>query len=128
MLNIGKSWNIHLNNVLTNPFHYSINILPDDLKNDTKKRYIQHLKSLNEQEANTLRPKYESIFNFMDEPLAEPRERIEKVLKHTTEKLDDGREEKYRFLDIIPEYKEWYESIEYKPNIRLEDALYENKE
>ena len=121
-------WNIHLNNVLTNPFHYSINILPDDLKNKTKKRYIQHLKSLNEQEANTLRPKYESIFNFMDEPLAEPRERIEKVLKHTTEKLDDGREEKYRFLDIIPEYKEWYESIEYKPNIRLEDALYENKE
>lgn len=104
-------YNIHLNNVLTNPHHYHINILPDNLKQEVKKRYIRHLKSLDDTNADELRPKYESIFNFLDEPLAEPRETIEKALKYTTELLDDGREEKFRFLDIIPEYKEWYESI-----------------
>ena len=104
-------YNIHLNNVLTNPHHYHINILPDNLKQEVKKRYIRHLKSLDEINANELRPKYESIFNFLDETLAEPRETIEKALKYTTELLDDGREEKYRFLDVIPEYKEWYDSI-----------------
>jgi radical SAM protein with 4Fe4S-binding SPASM domain len=102
---------IHLNNVLTSPHHYHINILPDELKQEVKKRYIRHLQSLDEENANELRPKYESIFNFLDEPLAEPRESIEKALKYTTELLDDGREEKFRFLDIIPEYTEWYNSI-----------------
>ena len=37
-------YNIHLNNVLTNPHHYHINILPDNLKQEVKKRYIRHLK------------------------------------------------------------------------------------
>ena len=104
-------WNIHLNNILTNPHHYNINILPDDLKQEVKKRYIRHLKSLSDEEANELRPKYDSIFKFMDEPLAEDRFEIEKTLKHYTELLDDGREEEFRFLDIIPEYTEWYNSI-----------------
>ena len=117
-------WNIHLNNVLTSPLHYSINILPDNLKEEVTKRYNTHLDSLNEEEANQLRPKYESLFNFMKEPLSEPRESIERVLKHTTEKLDDGREEKYRFLDIIPEYKEWYEPIPYKKDLKLNEIFY----
>lgn len=116
-------YNIHLNNVLTNPLHYCINILPDDLQSEVKKRYIRHLKSLPKEEADTLRPKYEAIFNFLDEPLTEPRNRTEIVLKYTTEKLDDGREEKYRFLDIIPEYKEWYESIPYNKNLNMEKLL-----
>jgi len=93
--------------------------LPDDLKKEVKKRYIQHLKSLDEENANELRPKYESIFNFLDEPLAEPRETIEKALKYTTELLDDGREEKFRFLDIIPEYTEWYNSIPHNTKLSV---------
>jgi radical SAM protein with 4Fe4S-binding SPASM domain len=112
-------YNIHLNNVLTNPHHYHINILPDNLKQEVKKRYIRHLKSLDEINANELRPKYESIFNFLDEPLAESREKIEKALKYTTELLDDGREEKYRFLDVIPEYKDWYESISHDKELSV---------
>ena len=119
MKGLGVSfYSIHLNNILTNPYHYNINILPDDLKQEVKKRYIRHLKSLSEEEANSLRPKYESIFNFMDEPLEEPRPEIEKTLKYFTELLDDGREEEYRFLDIIPEYKEWYNSISHDESLK----------
>ena len=112
-------FNIHLNNVLTSPHHYHINILPDNLKQEVKKRYIRHLQSLDEENANELRPKYESIFNFLDEPLAQTRESIEKALKYTTELLDDGREEKFRFLDINPEYKEWYESIPHNKKLTM---------
>jgi len=119
MKSLGVSYySIHLNNILTNPHHYNINILPDNLKQEVKKRYIRHLKSLSEEEANSLRPKYQSIFNFMDEPLAESREEIEKCLKYFTEILDDGREEKFRFLDINPEYKDWYNSIPYDKSLK----------
>ena len=118
-------YNIHLNNVLTSPLHYCINILPDELKKEVKRRFNNHLSSLNEEQRLALQPKYDSVFNFLDEPLAEPRERIERVLKHTTEKLDDGREEKYRFCDIVPEYKNWYESIPYEKDMRLNEVLYD---
>ena len=121
MKDLGVSfYSIHLNNILTNPHHYNINILPDNLKQEVKKRYIRHLKSLSEEESNSLRPKYESIFNFMDEPLEEPRAEIEKTLKYFTELLDDGREEEYRFLDIVPEYTEWYNSIPYDKSLKDE--------
>jgi len=112
-------FNIHLNNVLTSPHHYHINILPDDLKQEVKKRYIRHLKSLDEENTNELRPKYESIFNFLDEPLSQTRDQVERALKYTTELLDDGREEKFRFVDINPEYAEWYNSIPHDKNLSM---------
>ena len=117
-----EHWNIHLNNILTNPHHYNINILPDELKQEVKKRYFKHLKSLDEQERDELRKKYDSIFRFMEEPLAENREEIEKLLKCNTEKLDDGREEKFRFLEIIPEYTDWYNSIPHDLSINNSTA------
>jgi radical SAM protein with 4Fe4S-binding SPASM domain len=117
-----EHWNIHLNNILTNPHHYNINILPDELKQEVKKRYFKHLKSLDEQERDELRKKYDSIFRFMEEPLAENREEIEKLLKWNTEKLDDGREEKFRFLEIIPEYTDWYNSIPHDLSINNSTA------
>ena len=112
-------FNIHLNNVLTNPHHYHINILPDSLKQEVKKRYIRHLKSLDDENANELRPKYESIFNFLDEPLAQTQDQVEKALKYTTELLDDGREEKFRFVDINPEYAEWYNAIPHDKGLSM---------
>ena len=117
-----EHWNIHLNNILTNPHHYNINILPDELKQEVKKRYFKHLKSLDEQERDELRKKYDSIFRFMEEPLAEKREEIEKLLKWNTEKLDDGREEKFRFLEVIPEYTDWYNSIPHDLSINNSTA------
>lgn len=117
-----EHWNIHLNNILTNPHHYNINILPDELKQEVKKRYFKHLKSLDEQERDELRKKYDSIFRFMEEPLVEKREEIEKLLKWNTEKLDDGREEKFRFLEIIPEYTDWYNSIPHDLSINNSTA------
>ena len=117
-----EHWNIHLNNILTNPHHYNINILPDELKQEVKKRYFKHLKSLDEQERDELRKKYDSIFRFMEEPLAENREAIEKLLKWNTEKLDDGREEKFRFLEVIPEYTDWYNSIPHDLSINNSTA------
>ena len=37
-------------------------------------------------------------------------------------KLDDGREEKFRFLEVIPEYTDWYNSIPHDLSINNSTA------
>lgn len=102
--------NVHLNNVLTSPHHYHINILPDELKDEVKKKYIKHLDSLKEEDRKELEHKYESIFNFLYETPAEDIEKTRIAFKYTTEKIDKGRSES--FTEVFPELKDWYNSIE----------------
>jgi hypothetical protein len=51
--------------------------------------------------------------------LAQTQDQVEKALKYTTELLDDGREEKFRFVDINPEYAEWYNAIPHDKGLSM---------
>ena len=116
MLEIGlPDYCIQLNNVLTSPNFYHINILPQKIKNKIKQKYTDHLNSMSENRKNIFEPKYNSIFMFLDESPKEDVEVLRQNFKHKTEALDKVREEK--FVDTFDYYKEWYNSLKSKlPN------------
>jgi len=97
MLELGLPYyRIQLNNVLTNPWYYHINILPDDIKNQIKERYNNHLASMTEEVRQTMKPKYDSIFNFMDETPQMDVEVLRRGFRFMTDLLDKGREENFQ--------------------------------
>ena len=114
MVEIGLPYyNIQLNNVLTNPPYYHINLLPDTIKDDIKKKYNDHLDSMSDDMRSVFIPKYESIFRFMDEPAdykeGVTRDMMVRGFRFMTEKLDVGRDES--FSETFPYLKDWFESI-----------------
>ena len=109
---------MQMNNVLTFPDYYSINILPDYLKEEAIKNLDNHLecnqeKTLlgNDNNKNFYHVKYnyDIIKKYF---YMEPTRNIEDILKdfkkYTTLK-DNIRNES--FVETFPHYKEWYESI-----------------
>ena len=122
MLEIGlPDYAIQLNNVLTNPFYYHINILPDEFKDKIKEKYTNHLNSMSLERQEIFKPKYDSIFRFLDEPPTQNVNGLRKGFKHITDILDKGRDES--FVDIYPYYKEWYESIDESESINLKNII-----
>jgi MoaA/NifB/PqqE/SkfB family radical SAM enzyme len=110
MIRIGVPYySIQLNNVLTNPNYYHINILPKELKDKVTEKYNKHLDSMESHIRDEFIPKYESIFNFMNEEVDGDVEEIRVAFKELTVKLDKGREE--NFEEVFPELKEWFNSI-----------------
>lgn len=103
-----RPWDLGLNNVLTHPDHYNINILPDDLKQKAEKQMRDHLASMDERLRSIFTPKYESILAFLN---STP-DNVMKTRAHfkaLTLKLDAGRNE--RFQDACPELAEWFDSL-----------------
>ena len=110
MLELGLPYYaIQLNNVLTNPWYYHVNILPTEFKNKIKEKYTNHLNSMTEEHRLTFEPKYQSIFNFLDEEPQMDVEFLRKGFKHMTTRLDKGRKED--FATVFPYLSEWYNSI-----------------
>lgn len=59
-------------------------------------------------------PKYESIFNFMNEDVDGNVDEYRIAFKELTCKLDKGREED--FTEVYPELSDWFKSIEADEN------------
>jgi MoaA/NifB/PqqE/SkfB family radical SAM enzyme len=122
IISIGLSpFHIQLNNVLTNPSYYHINILTPELKNKVKILYEEHLKTLQPNLQSLFQSKYDSIINFLDEENNQDVENIRYSFKYMTHKLDEGREES--FVETFPHYKEWYDSIELKDKTEIDKII-----
>lgn len=120
MLELGlPHYRIQLNNVLTNPWYYHINILPDDLKLKIKERYTKHLEGMTDEVRETIKPKYDSIFRFMDETPQMDVEVLRRGFRFMTNLLDKGREE--NFEETFPYLADWYTSITDWENMNLND-------
>jgi radical SAM protein with 4Fe4S-binding SPASM domain len=109
LMNIGvPSYAIQLNNILTSPTEYHINILPDFFKQKVKTDLLNHLSDMDEQTRKIFINKYNSIMLFMNESPANINE-VQKYFKQKTIRIDKIRNES--FVDVFPELKEWFESI-----------------
>jgi radical SAM protein with 4Fe4S-binding SPASM domain len=106
---------VNVNNLLTTPSCYDIRLLPDYLK----KQLIDKL----EHYLNTKCPEYykpvvayglPSWVNFINEPFTGDREKEEQTLLTNTLYLDTKRNE--NFLEVNPQYKDWFTSIETRLN------------
>lgn len=108
-LNMGiKPWDIGLNNVLTHPEHYNINILPDQLKQKAEQQMRDHLASMTEANRSIFTPRYESILNFLRGQPSNV-DNLRAHFKALTLKLDAGRNE--RFQDACPELADWFDTL-----------------
>lgn len=112
-----RSDRMQMNNVLTFPDYYSINILPDDLKQKAIENLDKHI--ANNRYRNVIDSKfydytfleknYEVIKKYFDLETERPKEQILKDLKKFTLIKDVNRNES--FVETFPHYKEWFESL-----------------
>jgi radical SAM protein with 4Fe4S-binding SPASM domain len=101
-------YHIAMNNILTNPAEYHINILPDEMKNKIRKNLQDHLNSMNQETRKYFDDKYQSILNFLNESPDEI-DNIRQKFKRRIIRLDDIRNE--NFVKIFPVYEEWFNSL-----------------
>lgn len=112
-----RSDKMQMNNVLTFPDYYGINILPDDLKQKAIENLDKHI--ANNRYRNVIDSKfydytfleknYEVIKKYFDLETERPKEEILKDLKKFTLIKDVNRNES--FVETFPHYKEWFESL-----------------
>lgn len=101
--------NMQMNNVLTFPDYYCINLLPKELQIQAIANLEKHLDSIKHlQYAERIGEAYQTIVKYFDLPSIRPKEEIYKDLKRFTELKDKHRNES--FIDTYPYYKEWYET------------------
>jgi hypothetical protein len=104
---------MQMNNVLTFPYYYCINILPDKLKEYAVTILDNHIKKINGMVGWIhIKNYYDVIKKYM---FTEPHKSIDEsfvALRRFTETKDNGRNES--FVDTFPYYKEWYMSLEIK--------------
>lgn len=113
MLDMGVTYDkMHLNNVLTNPPWYHIKILPKDIKQRIRQKFENHIVSIQDTYTQKdINNKYTSILNFLDHECSEKElSYLRKKFKRVTGLLDNYRQEK--FVDIVPEFKDFYEGID----------------
>ena len=104
---------MQMNNVLTFPDYYCINILPDELKEYAITILDNHVKSIDgKPDWIHVSDYYDVIKKYLYTTPDRPKEEIFKDLKRFTELKDKFRGES--FLKVFPYYKEWYESLEIK--------------
>ena len=117
---MGKGLNmekIHLNNVLTNPSWYHVNILLESDKQEIIEKFNKHVDTIPEDQRSNLRGKYDSIVDYLnamrhledghagpmsDEQLSWNLSKFYQV----TDLLDKHRKE--NFLDVFPELESFY--------------------
>ena len=101
--------NIRLDNILTFPDYYHINILPEELKQKAIENLNNHLENMTTAHRGYFTSKYNSIINYInsdDKDLVQGSR--EKLLDYTT-KLDAIRQES--FTTVFPYYKEWITTL-----------------
>jgi radical SAM protein with 4Fe4S-binding SPASM domain len=104
---------MQMNNVLTFPDYYSINILPDELKEGVRIILDRHIRTIkNLQRYERIEANYDVIKKYLDRPLERSIETLYTDFKRHTEVKDAVRGES--FINIFPYYKEWYEGKEIK--------------
>jgi radical SAM protein with 4Fe4S-binding SPASM domain len=98
---------MQMNNVLTFPDYYCINILPDELKENVIFTLDEHVRSIKDAPNNFhIVNYYEVIKKYLYRPLGRPIEDLYGDFKRHTEIKDKGRNES--FIKTFPYYKEWY--------------------
>jgi len=98
---------MQMNNVLTFPDYYNINILPKELKEDVVIILDEHIKTLrHDPEHRNVENYYDVIKRYMDRTPGRPLEDIYEDFKRHTKIKDEGRGES--FIKTFPYYKEWY--------------------
>ncbi len=108
---------MQMNNVLTFPDYYCVNILPDDLKQMAIENLDNHIKKYSFRsnlvghpyDYNFLQKNYDVIKKYFDMPTTRPKEEVLKDFKRFTETKDKWREES--FVQTFPHYKQWFESL-----------------
>tara|TARA_E500000318_G_scaffold111926_2_gene132710 strand:+ start:137 stop:1462 length:1326 start_codon:yes stop_codon:yes gene_type:complete len=104
-----KPYHLHLNNVLTFPSYYHINILPDEIKEKISNKMDKHLEGMSEKVRKHFDYKYDSIKKYLFSKPDKDIEQIRSKFKLLTDKLDKGRDES--FVEIYPELADWYNSL-----------------
>jgi radical SAM protein with 4Fe4S-binding SPASM domain len=104
---------MQMNNVLTFPDYYCINILPDELKEYVIKILDNHAKKITDiEDHQNVINYYDVIKKYMYRDGGRPKEEILKDFRRHTDIKDKWRNEK--FVEIFPYYKEWFEMKEIK--------------
>jgi sulfatase maturation enzyme AslB (radical SAM superfamily) len=98
--------------VLIFPKNYEIAILSDELKNQLRAKYANHLNTLEEEDRKIIATKYEQIYYYLDMPTTD-HDKISFV--KTTLKLDESRNES--LTTTIPEYQEWFDGLRKEYNL-----------
>lgn len=101
-------YHVAMNNVLTNPVEYHVNILPDYLKQEVKNRLSTHLNKMDSNTRRFFADKYQSIIQFVEEE-PEDIDRIRLNFKRRIFGLDSIRNES--FTETFPMLKDWYNEI-----------------
>ena len=112
MFSIGMTIDhLHLNNVLTNPQWYHVNMLSDELKREIKQRYNEHIALIqDERTRNGLMQRYQSILSYLEHPITDEEfDANKQKFKQITDLLDKFRQE--TFVEVFPELENYYEQI-----------------
>ena len=85
--------------------------MPDELKQDIKTKYNEHLESISDQHTKaTLQKMYQSITSYLDTDMDHDTVHWNrKKFKTVTDTLDTYRKEK--LCDVFPELRDFYEQI-----------------
>lgn len=104
---------MQMNNVLTFPDYYNINILPDVLKENVIITLDEHIKKIkNNQHSFHIQNYYDVIKKYLYTEPGRPKDVLFNDFKRYTEIKDNGRNES--FINTFPYYKEWYEGKQIK--------------
>ena len=99
---------MQMNNVLTFPDYYNINILPDELKHNVVIILDEHLKKIRDDKHSFhIKNNYEVIKKYLYTEPDRPIDVLFNDFKKHTEIKDNGRNES--FINTFPYYKDWYE-------------------
>lgn len=104
---------MQMNNVLTFPDYYCINILPKELKEGVVITLDSHIREIqNTVDYEHIKRYYDVIKKYLYRPLERPIEVLYEDFKRHTAVKDEVRGES--FINTFPYYKEWYEGSEIK--------------
>jgi len=96
---------------LTNPSWYHVNILPEDIKDEIRNKYNEHIATT--QNADTRRRlsgKYKSILDYLNTDMSDKDLAFNKMKFHeVTTRLDVYRKES--FSEVFPELASFYGEI-----------------
>lgn len=110
MFELGIPMNkMQMNNVLTFPDYYNINILPNVLKENVIRLFDEHYNTIRQNEHSShIRNYYDVIIKYLYTETGRPVSVIYDDFKRHTEIKDKGRGES--FINTFPYYEEWYKS------------------
>jgi hypothetical protein len=98
-------------NILYTPQHWSVKILPTNIKQEAKNKILKHMIWMEDNGASQLAiEQFNNLANYLDEGFDSETEKREiGNFVYRTNQLDAIRNES--FPDTFPEYKEWWEEI-----------------